>query len=297
MSGGSASRSRGREAAALGALAAVLGWTAVLWALALWPLPADAPLWLARTRAVCFGSTSSGLPDVAGWLVLTVQPGLMLGILLLAFGETVRSGLRRLARGLPGRAVLVLAGASLLAGLGAAGFRVAGAAERSSSIAGEDDPPPTYPRLDRPAPRLDLRDQDGRALTIEAFRGRPVLVTFAYAHCQTVCPVIVHDVLAARRAVPGTVAVIVTLDPLRDTPARLPAMARQWQLDADELVASGPPAAVEAVLDAWQVPRARDPQTGDITHPRLVYLVDPKGQIAYATSGGVRAITRLLSRL
>jgi protein SCO1/2 len=221
----------------------------------------------------------------------------MLGILFLAFGDAVKSGLGRLARGLPGRTALALAGASLLVGLGAAGFRVAGAAERKSQIAGEADPPPTYPRLDRPAPRLDLWDQHGRALTIEAFRGRPLLVSFAYAHCQTVCPVIVHDVLAARRAVPGAVAVIVTLDPLRDTPARLPALARQWQLGADELVASGPPAAVEAVLDAWHVPRARDPVTGDITHPRLVYLVDPTGRVAYATSGGVQVIASLLSRL
>jgi cytochrome oxidase Cu insertion factor (SCO1/SenC/PrrC family) len=127
--------------------------------------------------------------------------------------------------------------------------------------------------------------------------GRAVLVTFAYAHCQTVCPVIVHDVLAARRAVPGTVAVIVTLDPLRDTPARLPAMARQWQLGSDELVVSGSPSTVEAVLDAWQMPRTRDAGTGDIAHPRLVYLVDPNGRIAYATSGGARAIESLLARL
>jgi len=297
LSGASDSRSAAREAAALGALAAILGWTAALWALALWPLPADAPLWLARTRAVCFGSTSSGLPDASGWLVLTIQPGLMLAILLAAFGQRVRTGLAWLGRSLAGRAALGLAGGSLLVGLAAAGFRVAGAAEWNAPAAPDSDPPATYPRLDRPAPPLHLQDQHGRTVALDAFRGRPVLVTFAYAHCQTVCPVIVHDVLAARRAVPGTVAVIVTLDPLRDTPARLPAMARQWQLGDDELVLSGSPAAVEAALDAWQVPRTRDPETGDISHPRLIYLVAPDGRIAYAASGGARAIADLLARL
>ena len=52
--------------------------------------------------------------------------------------------------------------------------------------------------------------------------GRPVVVTFAYAHCTTICPVIVSEVLGARDklALHKPVVLIVTLDPWRDTPAR-----------------------------------------------------------------------------
>jgi protein SCO1/2 len=290
---------RAREAGALGALAVILGLTAALWALALWPLPTDAPLWLARTRAVCFGTTSSGLPDASGWLVMIVQPGIMLGILFTGWGGAVVEGLRWTGRRAGGRATLLTAGAAMLLGVGGAAWRVASAAERPWATATDEIPPATYPRLDRPAPALDLVDQHGRAVSLSRFSGRPVLVTFAYAHCQTVCPVIVHDVLAARRAGGrGSPAVlIVTLDPLRDAPARLPAIAHQWKLGSDELVVSGSVGAVEAALDAWGVARARDPRTGDVSHPRLTYLVDGEGRIAYATSGGVRAITSLLDRL
>ncbi|NIU76184.1 MAG: hypothetical protein GWN71_22255, partial [Gammaproteobacteria bacterium] len=39
-----------------------------------------------------------------------------------------------------------------------------------------------------------------------------------------------------------------------------------------------------------------NPQTGDVTHPPLVYIVDGSGQIAFATTGGVATITELLDR-
>ena len=290
---------RMREAGALGALAVILGLTAALWALALWPLPTDAPLWLARTRAVCFGTASSGLPDASGWLVMIVQPGIMLSILFAGWGRSLADSLRWLAHRAAGRASLLAVAAGLTLGLGAAAWRVASATDRPWETARDDDPPATYPRLDRPAPPLGLVDQHGRDVTLERFAGRPVLVTFAYAHCQTVCPVIVHDVLSARRAAgpPSPAVLVVTLDPERDVPARLPAIAAQWKLEAEELVASGSVAQVEAALDAWGVARARDPRTGDVAHPRLIYILDGRGRIAYATTGGVRAITSLLERL
>lgn len=290
---------RVRGAAVLAALAIILGLTAGLWALALWPLPTDAPLWLARTRTVCFGTTSSGLPDASGWLVMIVQPGIMLGILFAGWGRALGESLQWIARGAAGRASLVAVAAALALGLGAAGWRVARASDRSSVPGLDEAPPATYPRLDRPAPPLGLVDQHGLAVSLARFSGRPLLVTFAYAHCQTVCPVIVHDVIAARRAAgpPAPAALVVTLDPQRDVPARLPAIATQWKLAREELVLSGSVAAVEAVLDAWGIARARDPQTGDVAHPRLVYILDGQGRIAYATTGGIRAITSLLGRL
>ncbi|MBI3981893.1 MAG: SCO family protein, partial [Gemmatimonadetes bacterium] len=159
--------------------------------------------------------------------------------------------------------------------------------------------PDTYPRLDRPAPPLTLTNQLGETLDLAALRGRPVLITFAYAHCTTICPVVVHDVLEARRALQdlAPVVVVVTLDPERDVPSRLPAIARQWSLGPDEFVASGPVKEVEGVLSAWSVTRARNPDTGDVTHPRIVYLVDDEGKLVYATSGGVDAIRELARRM
>jgi protein SCO1/2 len=285
---------KSRELTALGALAAILVITGVWWALALWPLPGDAPGWLVRTRAVCFGSVSNGLPTISGWMALIGQPLYMLTTLWLIWGEVVGSGLRTLAGSRAGRGLLRSSALVLVAALVAAGVRVADAA--TNPPAGADIPAlaaADVPRLDRAAPPLALGDQNGRPVTLAQFRGRPVLLTFAFAHCETVCPLIVHDVLGAQAGLweLDPVVLVVTLDPWRDTPARLPAMAAQWGFGAHAFALSGPVADVERTLDAWNVGRDRNPRTGEVTHATLLYVIDRDGRIAFAVAGGAGAAT------
>ena len=292
-----------RHWATLVALAAILLITLLWWGLALWPLPGDAPLWIARTRAVCFGTTPSGLPDGTGWMTLIGQP-LMMGMLLVSISgsTTLLESFRGVAQSRLGRVGLRTAALCAVAAVAAAGTRVAYGyalvgprAPTSSAIALPND----YPRLDRPAPALGLVDQRGDTVALERLRGRPVLVTFAYAHCETVCPIVVQEVLRARRrlAALDPAVLVVTLDPWRDTPARLPSIAAQWQLPEGALVLSGAVRSVEATLDRWAVARTRDARTGEVTHPNLVYLVDQTGTIAYATTGEADMIEQLLKRL
>jgi cytochrome oxidase Cu insertion factor (SCO1/SenC/PrrC family) len=126
-----------------------------------------------------------------------------------------------------------------------------------------------------------------------------VLVTFAYAHCETVCPLIVSEVLRARRRLgPSPPAIlIITLDPWRDTPSRLPAMAGAWGLDGDARVLSGSPEVVERVLNGWRVPRTRNRKTGQIAHPSIVYVVSANGRITYAVNGHAEAILAAVNAL
>lgn len=292
-------REQGRALVALGLVVII---TAAWWALALWPLAAEAPGWLARARYVCFGTADGGLPDAAGWTALVLQPALMLGLVGAIWGSTLTVALRGVARGIPGRVTLAAVGLVLAAAVTAAGGRVVtvGRAAAAGAVPDRELPAPSYPRLDRPAPPFALVDQHGDVIGTAALRGRVVLVTFAYAHCETVCPVVVRDVLEARRRLAGSravSAVVVTLDPWRDVPARLPAIASRWSLREGEHVLSGELAAVEAALDAWGVARLRDALTGEVTHPRLVYVVDADGTIAYAASGGPAALTNLVERL
>jgi cytochrome oxidase Cu insertion factor (SCO1/SenC/PrrC family) len=114
-----------------------------------------------------------------------------------------------------------------------------------------------------------------------------VIVTFAYAHCETVCPLLVGEVLTARDRITGAkpVVLIVTLDPWRDTPSRLASIAERWSATGDVHVLSGETLQVERVLNAWRVPRARNERTGDVSHPSVVYVVGPDGRIAYAVPG------------
>jgi protein SCO1/2 len=271
--------------------------TAAWWALALWPLPTAAPEWLYRARDVCFGVAGNGLPDAAGWMVLIAEPVAMVVLLMVFFGDGLRGGLRQLAGSGAGRTLVIGSALTVAVGLGAAAAKVHGATSNPEEwFAVTAD---MLTRLDEPAPRLDLVDQNGEEITLEQFRGRPLLVGFAYAHCTTVCPRVVQDVQRARRRLGANAAgaLIVTLDPVRDTPSRLPSMARQWDLDAGTLVASGSVADVERALDEWQVPRERDPLSGEVIHPALVLVVDADGVIRYRTPGGPDLLMDLVTKL
>jgi protein SCO1/2 len=294
---------------ALLALAFLLAVTAAWWAFALWPTPSATPEWLARARFVCFNTGPDGMPDASGWLLLMGQPIGMLAALMAVWGREVRAGLRGVARSSRGKAALVACAGALLLGIGAAADRVAAASAAREVALYSAPPPDTYPRLDRQAPALSLVDQRGERIDLEALRGRPALVTFAFGSCETVCPAVVKQTLEAReqlreRAEEGDLArddvprvVIISLDPWRDTPGRLSHLAMHWQLDEDAHVLSGGVEEVEAVLDAWNVARQRDPKTGDVTHPPLVYLLDAESRIAFATSGGTTTVATLATRL
>jgi protein SCO1/2 len=288
-----------RGAGALAVLSLVLVITAAWWALALWPLPSEAPEWLGRTRFVCFGAARDTLPDAAGWLTLVGQPVVMLGLLGMLAGDAVREGLRGLAVSPLGRVALALGMTLLLAGGGATVWRVTAAGAGTPLAAQAVPSAEAYQRLERPAPALDLVDQHGATVGLEQFRGRPVLVTFAFAHCATICPLLVRDVVTARRrlAAESPAVLIVTLDPYRDVPARLPSIATRWGLGPEERVLSGPIADVERALERWGVVAQRDSLTGDVIHPALVFVVDPSGRIAFVAAGGAETLVALGRRL
>ena len=71
------------------------------------------------------------------------------------------------------------------------------------------------------APDFALRDERGRAISMDQFRGRPVAVTFLYTTCEDTCPAQAQQIKGALdqldRPVP---AVAIAVDPPRDTPSK-----------------------------------------------------------------------------
>jgi protein SCO1 len=276
--------------------------TLAWWALALWPVDA-APAWLERTRYVCFGVAQNGLPDAGGWIGLIAGPLGMLTILVAGWNSGMRSLLRRTRSSRRVAATFTALAVGVVLMVTSAAVLVQQATAEPAWLQQDDAlPPATYPRLDRDAPPLVLTAQDGSVFDVAGLTGRPVLVTFAYAHCTTICPVIVMHALKAQEALRGTVhepaVVVVTLDPWRDPPSRLDAMARSWGFPPDNAwILSGSVDHVEATLDAWEVARSRDERTGEVTHPSLLYVLDRDGMIAYASTGGIDALVSLVERL
>jgi protein SCO1/2 len=283
--------SRPRGTPALAALAAIIVITAAWWALALWPMSTRTPEWLARTRLVCFGAPIDGLPDGGGWILLIGEPLGMMLLLLTVWGRDLREAVRRVLERASGQIAVGVTTAALLAGALGVVARVRQANAAPFAADPIEQLGTELTRINDTPPALKLLDQNGAVVTLDAFRGRAVLVTFAFAHCTTVCPLVVHSVLSVRDRLASSDAertpavLVITLDPWRDTPSRLPAIARQWGMTGDAHVLSGPAEDVERALNAWRIPRVRNEKTGDLSHPSLVYVIAPSGRIAYVVNG------------
>lgn len=279
-----------RESAPILPVTLLLCWmvvTMLLWGMAFYQAPEATPQWLLRAQSACFGTSETGLPDTYGWMVLALGPLSFLAGLLVAMGHEVRQGVRAMISSRGGQALALVALSSLLIeGVWVKGRIEAGidVASATYSFESPGDLPFDYPRLNTKAATFTLTDQHGAQISPESMGDRAVFLTFAFAHCKTVCPVILTNVLQAAGDFPveKVKILVVTLDPWRDTPRALPALAEHWGLGENAHVLSGPVDDVLSTLDAYNVPRQRDEKTGDVTHPALVYLLDREGNIAYA---------------
>ncbi|HEX2076748.1 MAG TPA: SCO family protein [Longimicrobium sp.] len=83
-----------------------------------------------------------------------------------------------------------------------------------------------------PAAEFALVDHDGRPVSLQSYRGAPVLLFFGYTHCPDVCPLTLDRLTRALKSVGGRARdvriLLVTLDPARDTPAALKAYASRF---------------------------------------------------------------------
>ena len=151
----------------------------------------------------------------------------------------------------------------------------------SSSLHGLGISPP------REAPDFVLKDQYGRPFHLAAQRGKVVLIYFGYTHCTDVCPAvlalwrIVHDKLGKDAA--RVRWVYITVDPDRDTPARLREHLAYFSRDFIGL--TGTLDELTPVYQAYGVLRSSSSHSGHthndeeegLTHSAFFYVIDPRG--------------------
>jgi len=152
--------------------------------------------------------------------------------------------------------------------------------------------------VDFAAPATMLVDQNGTSIRLSGLT-HPSIVTVAFSHCEVVCPTTVRHIISARVAAgrPAMPLFIVTVDPWRDTPQRLPTIATMWALASGDHVLSGDIAAVERTLDGLSIGRARDPNTGNLAHAVVVLLLDGRGRVTQRLDGDTSGLlTALLAK-
>jgi cytochrome oxidase Cu insertion factor (SCO1/SenC/PrrC family) len=138
----------------------------------------------------------------------------------------------------------------------------------------------TWSPGERPAPRFELPDQDGRLVSLEQLRGRPVLLTFFDSLCEEQCPVAGHQLGQILSQMPSDTrpaVVVVSVNPRGDTPSNIREAMDHWRLDGSWRWhwLRGTERQLEAVWKAFGV--AVEPTKHAVVHGLVLHLIDRQG--------------------
>jgi protein SCO1 len=140
---------------------------------------------------------------------------------------------------------------------------------------------------------LALTDQAGKATVLQRYRGQPVLVSMFYASCPHVCPMLISTIQRYERELPeaqrGRLRVLmVSIDPERDTPAKLAEVAGRHRVDGKRWTLARADAADVRKLAAALNIQYRKLPDGEFNHATVITLLDPAGRPLGQTSSMLR---------
>ena len=135
------------------------------------------------------------------------------------------------------------------------------------------------------APDFSLADHNGQTFRLSQQRGKVTLLFFGFTHCPDVCPTALADMRNVRRELGGDAdqvqVVLITLDPERDTPARLKQYVGMF--DPSFLGLHGTPEQLAPILKDYGVSSTRRELPGSalkytIDHSAFTYVIDKFGR-------------------
>ena len=133
------------------------------------------------------------------------------------------------------------------------------------------------------APQIVLHDQNGKLFKLSSLRGKAVFLTFVYAHCPDVCPLMMQGLAAARRSLPDPSIMkilAVSVDPKGDTPKVVKEFLRSRELTGKATWLLGTRAELRPVWIAYNIDAKSVPETpAIIEHVSLIYGIDATGHI------------------
>jgi protein SCO1/2 len=122
-----------------------------------------------------------------------------------------------------------------------------------------------------------LRDVNGRRVTLSAYRGHVVVLTFIHSLCHDACPLMVEQIKGALNLLPkggrGVPAIGVSAEPAQDTVANRRAFLAKHDMTGRLAFLNGPEKVMRPIWHAYAVL----PVTPKVDHSTFVILIDKRG--------------------
>ncbi len=136
----------------------------------------------------------------------------------------------------------------------------------------------------RQAPAIALSNYQGKPVTLAEYRGKAVLVTFLYANCPDVCPLIASNLRVALNMLGSRASsaqvIAVSVDPRGDTPAAVARFLHAHEMTGRMQYLIGSAGELARTWGAWSVGSKREvgqPQL--VAHSALVYGISAAGKL------------------
>lgn len=131
-------------------------------------------------------------------------------------------------------------------------------------------------------------NQDGKAMTLADFKGKPMVISMIFTHCAFVCPRLTADIrqMEQHMGEEGNKVnfVLVTFDTERDTPERLKKYAGEQNLDQNFTLLHGSEGAARTMGVLLDTQFEKD-EDGNFAHSNIVTVLDPYGIVRYRKEG------------
>jgi protein SCO1/2 len=156
---------------------------------------------------------------------------------------------------------------------------VADAAVSDDFKGGRFDPP-------RPAPEFELQGSNGSSIKMSKFRGKVVALAFGFTYCPRICPVTLANLVKTQDLLEAAAAdvqvIFVTVDPARDSPARLREFLSFF--NPTFLGATGNAEQLETVRQDYGIMAKRAASENrklgyEVHHSSFIYLIDREGNL------------------
>ena len=129
------------------------------------------------------------------------------------------------------------------------------------------------------------RAEDGARVALSDFTGKCYALTFVYTSCAGSCPLTTRKLkrldAALEKAGAPLDLVVVSLDPVHDTPEAIKAYRARYQVEAAKRwrILVGDEPAVRSLAMLLEFKYSKNPETGGIMHDNTIYLVGPDGSV------------------
>lgn len=133
----------------------------------------------------------------------------------------------------------------------------------------------------------EWKTQDNETIQLEELKGEVMVVVMIYTSCGAACPRLVADMknIHSKVSDPNIKFVLVSIDPVNDTPEKLKAYAKEYQIEGDQwiLLQGG----VDDVREFSNVLSVKYKKISpiDFSHTNIITVFDQNGVLEYQQEG------------